>query len=411
MDIHVLWAFVVCFSALMYTIFDGFDLGVGILLPFVQQEDQRDTMVDSITPIWDANETWLILAGVGLFGGFTRAYSLLLPALYIPFVLMLLSLILRGVAMEFRFMSTTRKTAWDMTFALGSIMAAFCQGIILGNLMEGIQPDNHFNQINTAFGFASPFAILIGISLIATYALTGATWLNLKTQGSLQRRFKKYSQRILVILLMLFAVTIWGRFYWAIFKPRYGFFGIRGIFSLASVIWYTLTLTVVAGIYLTINSTRDRIPFFLNMLMTVISAVYIVSGFWPYVVPPSLSIFDAGSPPYGNRILLISSFVIIPVILSYLLYSYSVFKGKVNGEDYEPVLHAEDIVVGPVKLNDQDGAFVKQVALPWPLRVIIGVAGIVFFFIALGIAGESVALVSICFFIIAFLIASSRFNT
>ena len=403
MGLHVLWAIVVCFSALMYTIFDGFDLGVGILLPFVRQEGDRDTMVDSITPVWDANETWLILAGVGLFGGFTRAYSLLLPALYIPFVLMLVALILRGVAMEFRFMSTTRKNAWDMTFAIGSIIAAFCQGVILGNLMEGIGPDTP--------RFASPFALFIGISLIATYALTGATWLNLKTRGLLQRRFKTYSRRILALLLMLFIVTIWGRFNWPVFTPRYGPFGIRGIFSPVSVIWYSLTLSLVAGIYLTTNSTRDRIPFLFNMLMTVVSAAYILSGLWPYVVPPSLTIYNAGSPPFGNKILLISSYVIIPVILGYLLYSYSVFKGKVNGKDYEPVLRAEDSVVGPVRLNDQDGASAKQISIPWPLRIIIAIAGILFFFVALGVAGEPAAILSIAFFIIAFLTVCLRLRS
>lgn len=410
MDIHVLWAFVICFSALMYTVFDGFDLGVGILIPFVRNEEQRDTMVDSITPVWDANETWLILMGVGLFGGFPRAYSLLLPALYIPLIVMLLSLILRGVAMEFRFMSTTRRTWWDMSFALSSIMAAFCQGIILGNLMEGIQLDKNFNHINTAFGFASPFAILIGFSLTVVYALTGATWLNLKTTGVLQRRFKTYTRWILVILVLLLLAAIWGRFHWTIFTPRYGFFGIRDIASPVSVMWFLLTLTAVTGIYLTINSTRDRMPFFLNMLMTVVSALYIVSGFWPYIIPPGLTIYDAGSPAYGNTILLVSSFIIIPVILCYLIYSYSVFKGKVNGGDYEAVLPAEEIALEPVKLNDQKDSLIKQVAIPWPLRIIISITGIVFFFAAMGILGEMTTLLSIAIFIFAFLFAWLKFK-
>ncbi|MDB4922962.1 cytochrome d ubiquinol oxidase subunit II [Mucilaginibacter sp.] len=410
MDIHVLWALIICFSAVMYTIFDGFDLGVGILIPFVLKENQRDTIVDSITPVWDGNETWLILMGVGLFGGFPRAYSVLLPALYIPLILMLLSLILRGVAMEFRFMSATRKTSWDITFALGSILAAFCQGIILGNLMEGIKTDKNFNYANTAFSFISPFTILIGFTLIVTYALIGATWLNLKTSGSLQRGFKIYVRRIVVILVLLFVVIIWGRFYWGIFTPRYGVFGIRSILSAASVIWYVLTLAIMAGIYLTINSSRDRIPFFLNMLMTVVSALYLVSGFWPYIIPPGLTIFDAGSPAYGNRILLISSFVIIPIILCYLIYSYSVFKGKVNGNNYEPVLRAEDVALKPVKLSDHKDLFIKQLTLSWPWRIIISIAGVLFFFLVLGFEGDTVAQLSILIFIVAFLIACFRYK-
>jgi cytochrome bd ubiquinol oxidase subunit II len=408
MDIHVLWAFVICFSAVMYTIFDGFDLGVGILIPFVRNEDQRDTMVESITPIWDGNETWLILMGVGLFGGFPRAYSVLLPALYIPLTLMLLSLILRGVAMEFRFMSATRKTWWDMAFALGSILAAFSQGIILGNLMEGLKLDKNFNHVNTTFGFISPFTILIGFSLIITYALIGTTWLNLKTTGLLQHRFKIYASRIVVILALLFVVIIWGRFNWGIFSPRYGVYGIRSILSAASILWYGLTLALLAGIYLTIYFSRERIPFVLNILMTVVSALYIVSGFWPYIIPPDLTIFDAGSPAYGNTILLVSSFIVIPVILSYLIYSYSVFKGKVNGKDYEPVLRAEDLALEPVNLNDHKDALIKQVNMSWPLRVIISIAGILFFFLVLGFEGDIVALLSIGIFIIAFLVACFR---
>jgi cytochrome bd-type quinol oxidase subunit 2 len=254
------------------------------------------------------------------------------------------------------------------------------------------------------------FTILIGFSLIATYALTGATWLNLKTRGLLQSRFRTYSKRIIAVLIFLFVVTIWGRFYWTIFTPRYGFFGIRNISSPATVIWCLLTSALVAGIYLTINSTRDRTPFFLNMLMTVVSALYIVSGFWPYIIPPSLTIFEAGSPPYGNKILLVSSFVIIPVILSYLLYSYSVFKGKVNGENYEPVLHAEDIALEPVKLNDHQDSLNKQITIPWPLRIVISIAGIVFFFVVLGTAGETTALLSISVFVIAFLVSCVRFK-
>jgi len=410
MDIHVLWAFVVCFSAVMYTIFDGFDLGVGILIPFVRNEDQRDTMVESITPIWDGNETWLILMGVGLFGGFPRAYSLLLPALYIPLILMLLSLILRGVAMEFRFMSATRKTWWDMAFALGSILATFCQGIILGNLMEGLKLDKNFNHVNTTFGFISPFTILIGISLIITYALIGTTWLNLKTTGLLQGRFKKYARRIIGLLILSLVVIIWGRFNWSIFAPRYGVNGIRNILSATSILWSLLTLALMAGVYWAINFSRDRIPFFLNMLMTVVSALYIVSGFWPYIIPPDLTIFDAGSPVYGNTILLISSFIVIPVILSYLIYSYSVFKGKVNGKDNEPVLGPEDLALEPVKLNDQKDALIKKVTLSWPLRIIISIAGILFFFVAIGCLGDFPALLSIGIFIIIFLIACFRYK-
>jgi len=410
MDIHILWAGVVCFSAVMYTIFDGFDLGVGILIPFVRDEEERDTMVESITPIWDGNETWLILMGVGLFGGFPRAYSVLLPALYIPLILMLLSLILRGVAMEFRFMSATRKTSWDAAFALGSVLAAFCQGMILGNLMEGLKLDKNFNHVNSTFGFINPFTILIGFSLIVSYALIGTTWLNLKTTGAIQYRFKRYARRIIVFLVPLFMVIFWGRFNWSVFAPLNGAYGIRSIFSVASVVWCVLSLVLMAGIYRSINARRERIPFFLNMLMTVVSALYIVSGFWPYIIPPDLTIFDAGSPAYGNTILLVSSFIVIPVILAYLIYSYTVFRGKVNARDYEPVLHDEDIALEPVRLNDHKDTLIRQLNLSWPLRIIISVAGILFFFAAIGCLGDGPALWSIGIFIMVFSFACLRYR-
>src|ERR1700748_3505703 len=172
MNIHILWALIIGFSAVMYTIFDGFDLGVGILLPFIRNEQQRDTMVDSITPVWDGNETWIALMGVGLFGGFAKAYSILLPALYLPLIVMILSLVLRGVAMEFRFQSATHRPGWDAAFSAGSILAAFCQGIVLGNLMEGIEVHANTPFVDTSFHFFSPFTILTGITLVVTYALS-----------------------------------------------------------------------------------------------------------------------------------------------------------------------------------------------------------------------------------------------
>ena len=174
MDSHILWASIMAFSVVMYTIFDGFDLGVGILMPFIRNTKERDNMVNSITPVWDGNETWIVLLGVGLFGGFPKAYSLLLPALYLPIILMVLSLAVRGVAMEYRFISIRHKHAWTLAFITGTIAAAFCQGVILGNLMEGIVHIDEKGKLVPAFRFLSPFTILTGFTLVVNYALIGA---------------------------------------------------------------------------------------------------------------------------------------------------------------------------------------------------------------------------------------------
>jgi cytochrome d ubiquinol oxidase subunit II len=399
MDIHVLWAFVICFSAVMYVIFDGFDLGVGILLPFIRKEHQRDTMIDSITPVWDGNETWLVLLGVGLFAGFPKAYSLLLSSLYLPFILMIISLIWRGVAMEFRFVSVKRKTSWDIAFAGGSILAAFCQGIILGDLMEGVRQNEHAANIDTSFLFLDRFTILIGFTLVVSFALTGATWLNLKTSGSLQAQFKTFTRRLMVFLSLTLVFVIFGRFYFRIFTPRFGIFGIPRISSPSFLSWLAITLAIMGSIYYTTSLKRDWIPFFLNTLMTLFSALFIVSGFWPYIVPPDLTIFDAGAPVYGNRIILVCSLVIIPVILSYFIYSYVVFRGKVTGKDnYEPILNTADNLSEPETTKYPRQVKSKPIELSWIWRIIISIAGFIFFFVVLGFLGDAVALGAIFVF-------------
>ena len=411
MDIHILFALVICFAAVMYTIFDGFDLGVGILFPFIKNESSRDTMVDSITPVWDGNETWLILLGVGLFGGFPKAYSILLPALYLPLIVMVIGLILRGVAMEFRFVSVHRKSWWDAAFSFGSVMAVFCQGLVLGNLMEGIKVYKDIAYRDITFNFLSPFTILIGLVLIVTYALIGATWLNFKTSGKLQATFKRFVKRIIFCLLLLLILVVFGRFYLEIFIPRFGAFGIGRILSLPSIVWYIATVILTAAIYFTVDRKNDILPFVLNILMTTGSALYIVSGFWPYIVPPDLTIFDAGSPAYGNRILLICSLVIVPIILAYFIYSYIVFKGKVSGKDnYEPSLAESELLKSKVKVNGNDHAGFKVLTMAWPWRIAISLGGIFFFFVVLGFFGDLTAQLAIAVFIVIFLAACFKYQ-
>ena len=402
MHIHILWALVIGFSAVMYTIFDGFDLGVGILLPFIRKKEQRDAMVDSITPVWDGNETWIALMGVGLFGGFAKAYSILLPALYLPLIVMVLSLVLRGVSMEFRFQSVTHQSRWDAAFSIGSILAAFCQGIVLGNLMEGIEVHAGTTFINTTFHFFSPFTILTGITLVVTYALSGAAWLNLKTTGALQSAIKRFTPVIAAILAVLFVLIVYGRFHFSLFAPRFGIFGMDQILSARSIAWYLVTAGLLVGIVRTIKRDKDWLPFTLSVVMIVVSAAYLVSGFWPYIIPPQLTIQDAASPVFGSTVLLYGGFIVIPIILAYLIYSYVVFRGKVTGKDnYEAPPIPDEPAPAPIK---------GVINLAWPWRIFISLLGFGYFFLVLGFLGDTVALVSIALLIFLFLLAAWKWK-
>jgi cytochrome d ubiquinol oxidase subunit II len=386
----------------MYTIFDGFDLGVGILLPFIRKKQQRDSMVDSITPVWDGNETWIALIGVGLFGGFAKAYSILLPALYLPLIVLVLSLVLRGVAMEFRFQSIAHQSRWDAAFFIGSILAAFCQGIVLGNLMEGIEVHAGAPFIDTSFQFYSPFTILTGITLVVTYALSGAAWLNLKTTGALQSAIKSFVPVIAAILALLFVLIVYGRFHFSIFAPRYGVFGMDQPLSPRSIAWYLATAILLLGIVRTIKKNKDWLPFFLSVVMVNISAAYLISGFWPYIIPPRLTIQDAASPLFGSTVLLYGGFIVIPVILAYLVYSYVVFRGKVTGKDnYELAPMPEEPAPKPVK---------GVINLAWPWRIFISLLGFAYFFLVLGFLGDTVALVSTGLLIFLFIIAAWKWK-
>ncbi|AYL95393.1 cytochrome d ubiquinol oxidase subunit II [Mucilaginibacter celer] len=403
MESHILWALIMAFSVTMYTIFDGFDLGVGILLPFIKQGEERDIAVNSITPVWDGNETWIVLMGVGMFGGFPNAYSLLLPALYLPVILMVISLALRGVAMEYRFITAGFKNSWTLAFTAGSVMAAFCQGIILGNLMEGIVHTNTPGKLVPVFHFLSPFTLVTGFVLIVSYALIGATWLNFKTSGILQKKTRKIARILIFTLGILLLLIVYGRFHFPLFNPRFGVFGLQNVLTLPSLLWYFSGALLLAVMLWTLGKQPDWLPFTLNIIFTLISAIYILAGFWPFIVPPDLTIYNAGSPAYGNAVLLTSAFVIIPVILTYLVYSYTVFRGKVirqnNYEPNTPFLH--QLGNGARKTNLLVPE--RPVYLSWPIRMVISLAGMIFFFIVLGFLGNAAALAAIFLFAVIFL--------
>src|SRR4029434_3170608 len=205
----VIWAAIIGCAVAMYVILDGFDLGIGILFPFAESEHERDEMMNSVAPFWDGNETWLVLGGAGLMVTFPPAYSIILPALYLPVIIMLLARVFRGVAFEFRWIAGSSKGHWTFAFTAGSALAAFCQGLILGGLIQGIKVENGAFA-GGAFDWATPFAVLCGLGLVAGYGLLGATWLIMKTEGSIAMRARIEAKLLLLAVLGFMAiVSIW----------------------------------------------------------------------------------------------------------------------------------------------------------------------------------------------------------
>src|SRR5258705_1942316 len=192
----VIWAVIIGCAVAMYVILDGFDLGIGILFPFAASDRGRDQMMNSVAPFWDGNETWLVLGGAGMMVAFPLAYSIILPALYLPVIVMLLALVFRGVAFEFRWIGVTSKPHWTFAFAAGSALAAFCQGLILGGMIEGIKVENGAFA-GSAFDWATPFPVLCGLGLVAGYGLLGATWLVMKTEGRVAEHARRQAKPLL----------------------------------------------------------------------------------------------------------------------------------------------------------------------------------------------------------------------
>jgi cytochrome d ubiquinol oxidase subunit II len=318
---------------MMYVIMDGFDLGIGIIFPFVPTRSNRDTMINTIAPVWDGNETWLVLGGAGLLAAFPTAYSIILSALYLPLVFMLVGLIWRGVAFEFRFKADeAHKGFWDVAFSCGSYLATFFQGVSLGAFVNGFAvTDNGFS--GGALDWLTPFSVFTGISLLVSYALLGSTWLVMKTEGDLEKLMRRIARHIvLAVLAVVLVVSVWT-------PLAHRSIAIRWL-SLPNLIFLSpVPFLVAASAWMIIASLRSRARFraFVFALLMVLLAY---SGFaislWPNIVPPALSIWEAASPPESMGFALVGTLFIIPFILGYTSWSYYVFRGKVReGEGYE----------------------------------------------------------------------------
>jgi len=327
-DLAFVWAGLIAFAVLAYILLDGFDLGVGILFPFVEGERNRDQMMNSVAPVWDGNETWLILGGGGLFAVFPLAYSVVMPALYAPIIAMLLGLVFRGVAFEYRWRTERRKWLWDLSFAGGSTVAAFAQGIALGALVQGIPVEGRA-YAGGWWDWLTPFSILTGMALVVGYALLGSTWLVMKTEGALAAKARGFARMTgIATLVLVGVVSLATPFLEPLYLDRW--------FGWPTLLFSLVVPALVAGcgwlLHHGLKRGYDRQPFLAALGIFMLCYAGIGISFYPYMVPPSLTIWQAAAPKESLEFLLAGSLVLLPLILGYTAYAYWVFRGKVDPE-------------------------------------------------------------------------------
>jgi len=319
------WATIISLIIMMYVLLDGFDLGVGILFPWIKQSEHRDIMMSTVVPVWDGNETWLVFGAAALYAAFPMAYSILLPTLYMPIMILLVALIFRGVAFEFRFKAQRSQFIWDIAFAAGSILAAFIQGIILGAFVKGY--GLHLPLSHSAYHWFTPFTVFTGLAVVCGYALLGATWLIVKTDGILQERMFKIAKALLaVVVFFLVTVSVWT----PIIEPQI----MQRWFSLPNFLYLSplplLTILIVFYNFYCLAKKKEKLPFILTMILFVCSYIGFCISAWPYIVPHALSVWDAAAPPSTLIFILVGAGILLPILLIYTIYSYHVFRGKVK---------------------------------------------------------------------------------
>jgi cytochrome d ubiquinol oxidase subunit II len=324
----VVWFGIIGFAVFMYVLMDGFVLGIGVLAVFAEDEQQLDQMMNTAAPIWDGNETWLVLGGAGLMAAFPKAYAIVLSALYLPVLLMLIALVLRGVSFEFRFKAVRSKRWWGICFALGSIGAAFAQGLMLGAIVEGLALQEG-KYIAGAFGWFSPFSMLTAVALVFGYALLGSTWLIVKTAGSLQNIvFALTRPLVAVVVAFMGLVSTWLPFLNSQIMQRW--------FESGNFIWLSpVPLLAIANavlLWLAVMRRREVAPFVLALSFFALGFAGLLLGIWPNLLPPSLSIWEAAAPPSSQGFVLVGTLIMLPAVLGYTWWSYSVFRGKVAAE-------------------------------------------------------------------------------
>lgn len=329
LDLVPLWTLILGIGVCFYVILDGFDLGVGMLFGFQPDTDSRNLVMNSIAPIWDGNETWLVLGGLALLAAFPLAFAIIIPAVYFPILIMLLALIFRGVAFEYRFRDAEHKTFWDHGFTWGSAIATFAQGMVLGAFIQGFEVEGrHF--AGSSWDFFTPFSLLTGAALVFGYSLLGAGWLIMKTEGELQQRARRLGRWcFLGVFASIGLVSIWTPLMNADIATRW--FSWPNIFLLAPVPVITALLGWIEWRSLG-NPNSEFAPFLTAIGLFLISYIGIGISLWPMIVPHSYTLWEAASAESTQAFLAIGTMFLLPVILMYTGWSYWVFRGKVRSD-------------------------------------------------------------------------------
>ncbi|MES0869391.1 cytochrome bd-I ubiquinol oxidase subunit 2 apoprotein [Pseudovibrio denitrificans] len=330
LDYPLIWGFLIAVAIFAYVVLDGFDLGIGILYPTTKDADERTLMMNSVAPVWDGNETWLILGGGGLFAVFPLAYSVIMPAVYAPIIGMLIGLIFRGVAFEFRFKSSVeRRPFWDLSFFAGSIVAAFCQGLVLGTLVQGIEVVDR-TYAGGWWDWLTPFSVMTGFAVVSGYALLGSTWLVMKLEGVPQahfRRVSKYAALLLIAFLLL--VSIWMPFInESIMEKWFSFPYLLYTFPVPLLVAITTLI-----LWRALMSDADYTPFLASLVLFLLTYVGLGINIFPYVVPHVYTLWEAAAPDSSLKFLLVGAVILIPMILAYTAYAYYVFRGKIKSTE------------------------------------------------------------------------------
>jgi len=329
-DLPLIWAFLIATAIFLYVLLDGFDLGVGIVFPFAPSDKCRDRMMNSIAPFWDGNETWLVLGGGGLLAAFPLAYSVLLPAFYIPIITMLLALIFRGVAFEFRFKSEKKwRYIWDYAFHFGSLGAAFSQGMVLGAFIQGVHVTGR-NFAGGPFDWATGFSVMTGMAVVFGYALLGSTWLVMKTEDITQEWARKVSAYVLVFVGIFMALV-------SMSMPLMNE-NVKNLWFSYPNFFYLLPIPMLTGIlFITLwsdlfKATREYRPFLLSMGIFLMGYVGLGVSIFPWIIPYHYTIWDAAASGPGLSLMLVGVVPLLPLILAYTAYSYYIFRGKSHHE-------------------------------------------------------------------------------
>jgi cytochrome bd ubiquinol oxidase subunit II len=325
-DLPLIWAVIISFGVMVYVVLDGFDLGVGLLFGLFPRDRERDLMMATIAPVWDGNETWLVLGGATLYAAFPLAYGTLLTAAYFPIIVMLTGLIFRGVAFEFRYKAGESRRFWDAAFIWGSAAATFCQGLILGTLLQGIQiADGHF--AGGPFDWLSPFSVFCGFGLLVTYAALGSGWLILKLPGELQRRMYGVMRALILALGAAIAVvSLWTALSQPAVAARWFAWDNLPYFMPVPI----LVMAAIVAILTSLHHRLQREPFFLTLFVVFLGFTGLIISIFPHIVPPTLDIWAASSPAVSQRFTLMGLVIVLPLVLAYSAFAYWVFRGKVR---------------------------------------------------------------------------------